>query len=130
MTGVVGPSRFPVHLLKSRLRRCAPEFYVKSDAPVSLCGQHTLAVVRRRTCFTYQALTYFSNPPSSSTPHLPPSNPPFFSFPPSFNPFFSYFFPSIFGRMKSFRSKPNCPWYFSCVLLCDQGKKMEAMFTI
>lgn len=47
---LAGPSRFPVHLLKSRL---SPEFYVKSDAAVSLCGQHTLAAVPR-TCPTYQ----------------------------------------------------------------------------
>lgn len=46
-----------VHLLKSRLSR--PEFYVKSDAPVSLCGQHTLAVVPR-TCRTYQAPLFLS----------------------------------------------------------------------
>lgn len=49
---------------KSRL---ASEFYVKSDAPVSLCGWHTLAPVPR-TCLTYQARPF---QPCALFPPLP-----------------------------------------------------------
>ena len=82
MTGFTRPA---VVTSLSWNRAASTEFYVKSDAAVSLCGQHTLAAVPR-TCPTYQTRLFsslfstflrnptspFLSPPPSPRPYPPP----------------------------------------------------------
>ena len=54
VTSLLRSSLAPSRQGRGRNHAGPSEFYVKSDAPVSLCGWHTLAPLPR-TCLTYQA---------------------------------------------------------------------------